>query len=119
MVDLSELYGLSESTGYKKFWEMILWIIDVGDVVDFKEDDDGDLEERAQAFRNISNAGIMQGCVAAIDGLLVEIERPNVNDPMKFFSYENNQNRNLSEFALLLALLFLISKLYEQVALLK
>jgi hypothetical protein len=86
MVDLSELYGLSESTGYKKFWEMILWIIDVGDVVDFKEDDDGDLEERAQAFRNISNAGIMQGCVAAIDGLLVEIERPNVNDPMKFFS---------------------------------
>jgi len=41
------------------------------------------------------------------------------NDPMKFFSYENNQNRNLSEFALLLALLFLISKLYEQVALLK
>ena len=41
------------------------------------------------------------------------------NDPMKFFSYENNQNRNLSEFALLLALLFLISKLYEQVSLLK
>ncbi len=41
------------------------------------------------------------------------------NDPMKFFSYENNRNRNLSEFALLMALLFLISKMYEQVALLK
>ena len=38
---------------------------------------------------------------------------------MKFFSYENNRNRNLSEFALLMALLFLISKMYEQVALLK
>ena len=40
---------------------------------------------------------------------------PDPNDPMKFFQEENNQSRNLSEFALLASVIFLISKLYEQV----
>ena len=43
MTDLSELFGVSESTGYKKFWEMILWIIDVGDPINFGGDDESAL----------------------------------------------------------------------------
>ena len=86
MVDLSELYGLSNSEGYRRIWTIIQSIAELEFPSFF---DEGMYEVRSDEFMAKSSRSVLKGCVGAVDGLIIQTKRPSLvdaPDTQKFYS---------------------------------
>lgn len=87
MLDISHMYGLSESYIYRKFHDTIALIAHHFKITQQENfESPVFLKENAYNFRLKSSRGVLQGCVGAVDGLVIHIEKPRVEDPLAFFT---------------------------------
>eukprot|EP00939_MAST-03C_sp_MAST-3C-sp1_P000356 g356.t1 len=87
MLDISHMYGYTDSYIYRKFHDVIALIVQhfpITQEENFKSP--VLLAETDSNFRHKSCNGVMQGCIGAVDGLIIGIQKPNVKDPVAYFT---------------------------------
>lgn len=84
MSDLSELYGLSSSECFKRFWVTIDAIVDMYKLPNLFSP--ANFAEQAASFEKKSYRRVLIGCIGAVDGLIIQTKRPVAKDTKKYFT---------------------------------
>ena len=86
--DIVDMHGVASSTFYSLLWKTVAAINKVLELPGLRPDDTDQLENLAKGFHTLSK-GTMKGCVAAIDGIAIEIQKPSSWDtvnPLQFLN---------------------------------
>ena len=85
-LDIADMHGVARSTFYHHLWEVAEAIEEAYELplLDAVDKMDSRLEQFEEGFANMSH-GVLRGCIGAIDGLAVKIEKPRTVDASAYY----------------------------------
>ena len=89
-IDIYQMHGVAPSSFYQYVWQ-VCDAITTEFPLEFPIDDEEELEKLA-APNNRRGRGLLEGCVGAIDGIAIKIEKPKLRDCLNPKRYWNRKH---------------------------
>ena len=91
-IDIYQMHGVGIKTFYDIVWDVCTAITECLPITFVRPDKDKDAElERLASYFDAQGTGVLQGCVAAIDGMAVRIYKPKPSDAPDPVHYYNRK----------------------------
>lgn len=91
-LDIVDVHGVSTTTLYQSLHAFLFALVHHPRYkIEFPIEDEGELDKIAEGFAEIDRTGCFTGCVGALDGLIVPIQKPSLHDCANPANYRNRK----------------------------